>query len=91
MQDIKAPEGFVALRKALGIRTQAKMAELLGFSPRTVYMLESDPDGIQSYHIKAAEMLALEMAVERGDRSLAPKHIADLADRFAALGMRQKA
>lgn len=82
---IETPEDFVALRRALGSPTQAEMAELMGVSPRTVFTIENNADAIQPYHIRLAEMLALELAVQRKDRSLVPKRVARLADAFAAL------
>jgi DNA-binding XRE family transcriptional regulator len=75
---------FIALRKRLGLN-QAQMAEMLDVSPRTYFSLENDPAAIKPGHVRAAEMLALELAVERGDASLAPERVAELAKKLTAL------
>jgi transcriptional regulator with XRE-family HTH domain len=72
------------IRKALGLN-QAEMASRMGLSPRAYFALEQEPELINIRHIRLAEIVSLMEAVERRDRSLVPKSIADLADRFAEL------
>lgn len=74
-----------ALRKALGFN-QAEMASRMGLGARAYFTLEQDPGAVNARHIMLAEHVALTEAVARGDRSLVPENVADLADRFAAIG-----
>ncbi|WP_050400336.1 hypothetical protein [Bradyrhizobium embrapense] len=73
-----------ALRKALGFN-QAEMADRMGLGSRAYFTIEKSPEAVNDRHIMLAEHVALTVAVERGDRSLVPSNVADLADRFAKI------
>jgi transcriptional regulator with XRE-family HTH domain len=90
MSATKAKEifSFAELRKRLGFN-QAEMANRMGLGARTYWSLEENPGSINVRHAKLAEMVALELAVERQDASLAPPRVADLARAFAAIGKRK--
>jgi DNA-binding XRE family transcriptional regulator len=84
----KAIFDFEGLRKKLGFN-QAEMAQRMSVGPRTYFSLETDPAAISARHIKLAEIVGLEIAVERGDVSLAPSRIGELARQFADLSNRE--
>src|SRR5580692_9783109 len=85
----KAIFDFEGLRKRLGFN-QAEMAQRMSIGPRTYFSLETEPAAISARHIKLAELVGLEVAVERGDVSLAPKRVSELAHRFADLSNREE-
>lgn len=75
---------FEALRRRLGFN-QAEMANRMGLGSRTYFTLEQEPDAINVRHIKLAEMVALETAVERQDASLLPTRVQNLVRKYASL------
>lgn len=79
---------FEGLRKKLGFN-QAEMAQRMSIGPRTYFSLETEPSAISARHIKLAEIVGLEVAIERSDVSLAPSRISELARRFADLSRRE--
>jgi DNA-binding XRE family transcriptional regulator len=85
----KAIFDFEGLRKMLGFN-QAEMAQRMSIGPRTYFSLETEPSAISARHIKLAELVGLEVAVERSDASLAPSRIGGLARRFADLLSREE-
>lgn len=84
MDKISDGNDIAALRKALGFN-QAEMAQKMGLGSRAYFTLEQEPTTVNIRHIMLAENVALAMAVERGDRSLAPRNVAALADKFSKL------
>ncbi len=85
----KAIFDFEELRKKLGLN-QAEMAQRMSIGPRTYFSLETEPAAINVRHIRLAELVGLEVAVERGDVSLAPKRISEVARRFSDLSTREE-
>ena len=73
---------LVQLRTALGL-PQAEMARRMGLSLRPYQELESQVRTTRSRHIRLAELVALEVAVENDDPDLAPQDIRRLAIRLA--------
>jgi predicted nucleotide-binding protein/DNA-binding XRE family transcriptional regulator len=55
--------------------TQSEMAKRMGLGSRSYQDLEADPNKIQSRHIRLAESVALDLAVERRDPMLIPASI----------------
>jgi DNA-binding XRE family transcriptional regulator len=80
---------FEGLRKRLGFN-QAEMAQRMSIGPRTYFSLETEPTAISARHIRLAELVGLEAAVERGDPSLAPNRVGEIARRFADLITREE-
>jgi DNA-binding XRE family transcriptional regulator len=76
--------GFEELRKRLGLN-QAEMANRMGLGSRAYFTLEQEPDAINIRHIKLAEMVALEAAVDRQDPTLPPERIRELVRKYAML------
>ena len=85
----KAIFDFEGLRKKLGFN-QAEMAQRMSLGPRTYFSLETEPSAISARHIKLAEMVGLEVAIERSDVSLAPSRIGELARQFADISSREE-
>ncbi|WP_316214269.1 MULTISPECIES: hypothetical protein [unclassified Bradyrhizobium] len=75
---------LLTLRKALGFN-QAEMAKRMGLGARAYFTLEQEPASVNIRHVRLAEYVALSEAVARGDRDLAPRSVAKLADAFAKL------
>ena len=76
---------LLQLRTALDL-PQAEMARRMGLSLRPYQELESKTRTIRGRHIRLAELVALEVAVENDDPELAPKDIRRVAiklQRFA--------
>jgi transcriptional regulator with XRE-family HTH domain len=61
-------------RKALGLG-QSEMADRMGLSLRPYQQLELNPDKIRSRHIRLAESVALDRAIEEGNPKLAPANV----------------
>src|ERR1700719_4209680 len=80
---------FEGLRKRLGFN-QAEMAQRMSIGPRTYFSLETEPTAISARHIRLAELVGLEAAVERGDPSLAPNRVGEISRRFADLITREE-
>jgi DNA-binding XRE family transcriptional regulator len=88
-EQAKAIFDFEGLRKRLGFN-QAEMAHRMSLGSRTYFSLETEPSAISARHIKLAELVGLETAVERGDPSLAPKRVGEVARRFSDLTRREE-
>jgi transcriptional regulator with XRE-family HTH domain len=73
---------LLKLRTALGL-PQAEMARRMGLSLRPYQELESKVRTTRSRHIRLAELVALEVAVENDDPNLAPQDIRRLAIKLA--------
>ena len=57
---------LVQLRKALGL-AQSEMARRMGLSLRPYQKLESIPRKVRSRHVRLAESVALDVAIEKED------------------------
>ena len=70
------PRNFdlVGLRKTLGL-TQSGMAKRIGLSLRTYQELELNSDKVRRRHVRLAESVALDVAVEKKNPMLAPASI----------------
>jgi transcriptional regulator with XRE-family HTH domain len=82
------------LRKALGL-AQPEMARRMGLSLRPYQQLELNPDKVRRRHVRLAESVALDVAIEQKDPELAPKSVRkkamDLARLIIRENIRQKA
>ena len=65
---------LVGLRKALGL-SQAKMAEHMGLSLRPYQELETGDRRVRPRHIRLAESVALDIAIEKQNLELAPDSV----------------
>src|SRR5262249_32620131 len=65
---------LLQVRKDLGL-PQSEMAKRMGLSLRPYQELESKVRAVRSRHIRLAESVALEVAVEKDDPELAPRDI----------------
>jgi len=85
---------LVKLRKSLGL-AQPAMAKRMGLSLRPYQQLELNPEKIRPRHIRLAESVALEIAIEQKDPELAPTSVRKKAMALARLiirgNIRQKA
>jgi transcriptional regulator with XRE-family HTH domain len=81
-------------RRALGL-AQSEMADRMGLSLRPYQQLELDPNKVRPRHIRLAESVALDRAIEQKDPELAPAHVREKAIELARLiigeNFRQKA
>ena len=70
------PEDFslIKLRKALGIR-QSEMAERMGLSLRPYQELESKARTVRFRHVRLAESVALDIAIEKQNLELVPADV----------------
>ena len=75
---------LIGMRKRLGFN-QTDMAARMGLKPRAYFTLEQKPEAINARHVMLAQMVSLEVAVARKDRSLTDTHAAELAIMFCAL------
>ena len=75
-------------RKALGLG-QSEMADRMGLSLRPYQQLELSPDKVRRRHIRLAESVALDIAIERKDPELAPDAIREKAMELARLIIRK--
>jgi transcriptional regulator with XRE-family HTH domain len=64
------PFNLPALRGKLGLE-QAQMAERMGLALERYLDLEASPDKVQRRHAMLAHLASLEVAIERGQPSLA--------------------
>src|SRR6476620_92520 len=69
---------LIKLRKGLGL-VQADMARRMGMSLRPYQELESNFREMRRRHVRLAESVALDVAVEKKDPGLAPASIRDKA------------
>ena len=85
---------LMELRKALGLR-QREMAARMGLSIRPYQQLELASDKVRPRHIRLAESVALDVAIEKEDPELAPAGVREKAMKLARLilmqNFRQKA
>jgi transcriptional regulator with XRE-family HTH domain len=75
---------LMRLRKALGLG-QSEMARLMGLSLRPYQELETNLRKVLSRHVRLAESVALDVAIEKQDPELAPENVRDKAYKFARL------
>jgi transcriptional regulator with XRE-family HTH domain len=76
------------LRKSLGL-AQSEMAKRMGLSLRPYQQLELNPKKIRRRHIRLAESVALEIAIQREDPELAPSSVRKKAMTLARLIIRE--
>jgi transcriptional regulator with XRE-family HTH domain len=73
---------LINLRKALGI-SQSEMAQRMGLSLRQYQELESKVRSVRPRHVRLAESVALDIAIEKQNLELAPakvrKRVVELA------------
>ena len=62
---------LTSLRKSLGL-TQAEMAKRMDMGARTYFALEADPGSVKDRHVRVAESVAIDVAIERRNPMLAP-------------------
>jgi transcriptional regulator with XRE-family HTH domain len=79
---------LIGLRKALGLG-QLEMAQRMGLSLRPYQELESNIRKVLSRHVRLAESVALDVAVEREDPKLAPDNVRKKAIQLARLILQQ--
>jgi DNA-binding XRE family transcriptional regulator len=72
------------LRKTLGL-AQSEMAYRMGLSLRPYQQLELNPDKVRRRHIRLAESVALDRAIEKQDPKLAPANVRRKAIKLARL------
>jgi hypothetical protein len=84
------PEDFslIKLRKALGIG-QSAMAKRMGLSLRPYQELESEARTVRPRHIRLAESVALEIAIEEQDLELAPANVRKQVVKLALMLIQQ--
>ena len=75
---------LVELRTSLGLG-QADMAKRMGISLRSYQEIEAGTRRLRSRHVRLAESVALEVAVENGDPQLAKGNERANAIKFAQL------
>ena len=73
---------LLELRRALGL-PQSEMARRMGLSLRPYQELKSKVRRVRTRHIRLAELVALEVAVEKDDPELAPQDIRRKAIKLA--------
>src|ERR1700736_3521944 len=61
------------------------MASRMGLGSRAYFTLEQDPASINARHIMLAQVVSLQEAVVKNDKSLAEKAIGDLATAYAQI------
>jgi transcriptional regulator with XRE-family HTH domain len=83
-------EGFslIKLRKALGLG-QSQMAERMGLSLRPYQELESTARRVRSRHVRLAESVALDIAIEKQNLELAPANVRKKVFKLALMLLQQ--
>lgn len=76
------------LRKSLGLR-QSAMAERMGLSLRPYQELESEDRRVRPRHIRLAESVALDIAIEKDDLKFAPENVRKKAIKLALMLVQQ--
>lgn len=76
-------EQLAALRRRLG-ETQAGMAARMGVSFRCYQAIERGQNPVRPIHVRAATLVALEVAAERRDLALLPPGLVASLSRLAA-------
>jgi transcriptional regulator with XRE-family HTH domain len=79
---------LIQLRKRLGL-VQADMARRMGMSLRPYQELETNLRRTRRRHVRLAELVALDVAVEKEDPDLAPASIRGKAIEFVRLILRE--
>jgi transcriptional regulator with XRE-family HTH domain len=79
---------LMRLRKALGLG-QSEMARRMGLSLRPYQELETNIRKVLSRHVRLAESVALDVAIEKQDPELAPENVRNKAFKFARLILEQ--
>jgi transcriptional regulator with XRE-family HTH domain len=79
---------LIKLRKALGIG-QSKMAERMGLSLRPYQELESKARSVRFRHVRLAESVALDIAIEKQNLELAPANVRKKAFKLALMLVQQ--
>lgn len=75
---------LMRLRKALGLR-QSEMARRMGLSVRPYQELESNDRKLRSRHVRLAESVALDVAIEKEDPELVPAAVRNKIIKLARL------
>jgi transcriptional regulator with XRE-family HTH domain len=85
-----ANRGFplVKLRKALGL-SQSEMARRMGLSLRQYQELESKARSVRPRHVRLAESVALDIAIEKKNLELAPDNVRKKAVKLALMLVQQ--
>jgi transcriptional regulator with XRE-family HTH domain len=65
---------LIKLRKSLGLG-QAEMARRMGLSLRPYQKLESNARSVRPRHVRLAESVALDVAIEKENLKLAPDNV----------------
>ena len=79
---------LLRLRKTLGL-AQSEMARRMGLSLRPYQELESKLREVRSRHVRLAESVALDVALEKEDPELAPVSIRNRAMKLARVILAQ--
>lgn len=79
---------LIRLRKVLGL-AQSEMARRMGLSLRPYQKLESNIRKVLKRHVRLAESVALDVAIEKEDPELAPATIRNKAVSLARLILKQ--
>ena len=75
---------LVGLRKTLDL-TQSDMAKRMGLGLRTYQELEMNADKVRGRHVRLAESVALDVAVEKQNPMIAPASIRKKALKLASI------
>lgn len=81
-EDVTFP--FMSLRKTLRLG-QVEMAERMGLTLRPYQELEKAARPVKPRHIRLAESVALDVAIERQDLSLLPDNVREKVFRLALM------
>jgi transcriptional regulator with XRE-family HTH domain len=79
---------LIKLRKSLGLG-QAEMARRMGLSLRPYQELESETRSVRPRHIRLAESVALDVAIERENLEIAPDNVRKKAIKLALMLVQQ--
>jgi len=79
---------LIRLRKTLGL-SQSEMAQRMGLSLSPYQKLESKERTVRPRHIRLAESVALDVAIEKDDPELAPTNVRDKVMKFAGAILRE--
>jgi hypothetical protein len=79
---------LIRLRRTLGL-AQPDMARRMGLSLRPYQQLELNSEKVRSRHVRLAESVALDVAIERRDPDLAPASVRKKAERLARVIIRR--
>jgi transcriptional regulator with XRE-family HTH domain len=79
---------LIKLRKALGIG-QSEMAKRMGLSLRPYQELESKARSVRSRHVRLAESVALDIAIEKQNLELAPANVRKKVVKLALMLVQQ--